>query len=145
MYVKQLNTCTKTLEHLFKIYKSGLDKGFDVVGVSYLIDLVIFRLMPFYGGDTRIIEGMKRNLQNEMIAFNASPPVRDTIDELKKSGIDFSILYDIRKKDIIPTLDVKKLKLNDTNMKDWVSINLNRVKELVQTIDKERSSNGSNI
>ena len=145
LYVKQLNSSTKILEHLFKIYKSGLDKGYDVVGVSYLIDLLVLRLMPLYGGDTSIIEGIKKNLQNEMIAFNASPPIKDTIEELKKSGIDFSVLYDVRKKEVVPTIDVKKLKLSDTNMKDWVGQNLNRVKQLVETIEQERRSNGSNI
>jgi len=132
LHVRQLEASAKILEHLTAIRKSSLDKGFDTVGVSYLIDLLCLHIMPQYNASPKIVEDIKGNVQNEMIAFNASPPVRNTIEELKKAGIDFSITYDTKKKDVVPAIDVKKIKLSDAELKNWVEANFDRICDLVK-------------
>jgi len=128
------------LEYLHKIYKSGLEKNCDVVGVSYLIDLLCLQMMPMFGGDKSVVKDLKNNVQNEMIAFNASPAVRNTVDELKKAGIDFSVVYDMKKKAVVPSIDVSKIQLSDADMKKWVAQNFDRISDLMKERDKNANS-----
>jgi len=140
LHIRELEAGERLLTNLYKIYKSGLEKGYDVVGVSYLIDLLILRLLPLYGAKGEIVKELKQNCENEMIAFNASPPVRNTVDELKKAGIDFSVLYDTRRKEVVPSIDVTQLRLSDTDLMKWVELNLDKVRETIEVL-KDREPN----
>jgi hypothetical protein len=139
LHIRELETAEKLLSHLYRIYKTGLEKGYDVVGVSYLIDLLILKLLPLYGGEKETVKDLRQNCENEMVAFNASPPIKSAIDELKKAGINFSVLYDTRKKEVVPSIDVTQLKLSEKDLEKWVELNLEKVRETIEKLSTART------